>query len=501
MGGVLNEQETLNEKLLAPDPGAVVPRISMGELGTVGLRVSNRKVLQEVDSELRMPNLVRVVDKMKKDATIGMALHLMRMMIGKVNWRVEAPIGATKEQEERAKFIGTCMNDMDHSWSSFINEVVSYIDYGFSIHEKVFRRRLKSKGSKYNDGLVGIKSLPIRNQYTIFGWKWDDTGREVTHVIQSLQNVSDPFKLLVVNKGRVNIWIPREKYLHFTCDTQLNNPEGYSPLKTCYVAWRYRTLIEEQEAIGTSRDLSGVPIARLPARYMSENASPDEQSAYAYVQNMVRNVHNNEQAGMVFPSDVDEMSGKPLFDFSLLANPGGKSANISAIIDRWDKKILTALYADVRILGQDGAGSFALAGAKTNIVAMNLEYRLKEIQTVLNGDLIPHLFRANGWEDEVLPTFEFDGFDDIDLEVFSAAIQRMFAVGAVEVDRPILNKIRKSLGVDEKPADAPVDKSILSGQDVQSKSGEGLSTATGGLSGTSNSVSKRDNSAANKSNK
>ena len=48
-------------------------------------------------------------------------------------------------------------------------------------------------------------------------------------------------------------------------------------------------------------------------------------------------------------------------------------------------------------LGQDGVGSYSLADSKTNMLAMAIESRLKEIRDVLNSELIPFLSRLNGW--------------------------------------------------------------------------------------------------------
>ena len=45
--------------------------------------------------------------------------------------------------------------------------------YGFCVNEIVLRKRLKSKGSKYNDGKVGIRKLPVRSQDSIV-WDYDD---------------------------------------------------------------------------------------------------------------------------------------------------------------------------------------------------------------------------------------------------------------------------------------------------------------------------------------
>ena len=52
----------------------------------------------------------------------------------------------------------------------------------------------------------------------------------------------------------------------------------------------------------------------------------------------------------------------------------------------------------------------SLAGSKTNILAVAIDARLKEIQEVLDNDLIPSLFKLNGWEDEELPKFVYGGW-------------------------------------------------------------------------------------------
>ena len=62
---------------------------------------------------------------------------------------------------------------------------------GFSVHEIVLRRRLKSKGSKYNDGYIGIKALPIRSQNTIInGFLYSDDGRKVVAIRQYLNKIA-----------------------------------------------------------------------------------------------------------------------------------------------------------------------------------------------------------------------------------------------------------------------------------------------------------------------
>ena len=156
------------------------------------------------------------------------------------------------------------MNDMDHTWGSFITEVTSYLEYGFDVHEKVFRRRLRSNGSRYNDGLVGWKKLAQRNQNTITGWKFSEDGRELLSVEQSVANLSSSVKLALSKGIGSTVEIPKSKFLLFTCDSTNENPEGRSILKGAYTSYKKLQLLQDQMMIGVARDLGGVPVFGIP---------------------------------------------------------------------------------------------------------------------------------------------------------------------------------------------------------------------------------------------
>ena len=78
---------------------------------------------------------------MSRDATISAALDFFRDMISRVEWRVEPSDKNDEMALAKAQFLTQCMTDMEQSWASFIREVCSFNTYGFSIHEKVYRRR------------------------------------------------------------------------------------------------------------------------------------------------------------------------------------------------------------------------------------------------------------------------------------------------------------------------------------------------------------------------
>ena len=102
----------------------------------------------------------------------------------------------------------------------------------------------------------------------------------------------------------------------------------------------------------------------------------------------------------------------------------------------------------------------------------------------MNGDGAPY---------KELPKFQYGDLDEVDLDEFSKAVQRMGSVGGIELDRDMANKIRESLKVTPKKTDEPVDKEEIMGGDSQS--GDGM--AAGGGNGASSNAATRDNAAAN----
>ena len=476
-------------------------RLRMGEQGYLGLRISNDQIYEEAREELRWPRSVQTYYEMANDATIASALSLFEMMISRVKWSVNVPKDASPELQKRAKFVEQCMYDMDHSWFSFIKEVTSCFTYGFSVHEKVFRRRLRKNGSRYDDGLIGIKKLPIRSQTTISKFLFDANGRELEYVVQNLGLVPDAGRYAGLLQQHPNgeLKLPRQKFMLFRTDVSRDNPEGKSPLSKVYVSWRYMQEIKEQEAIGITRDLAGMPTLYIPPRYMSADATPEEAQVYEYYKKVIRNIQMNEQSGLILPQMFDPESRQPLFKFELMGTQGGKSYDTNKIITRYSNEILQALFADLLKLGQDSVGSYSLADSKSSLVAMAIESRLKEIQDVLNNDLMRQLFEVNGWPVDELPDFVYGDLDEIDVDKFSQAIQRIKAVGLITPTMGNVNHIAEVIGLPDRVEDGTSQEELneLLGTPT-SRSGDGMEK--GMNNGTSDNVATRDNSTANKEN-
>lgn len=491
------------EAALKAGEGVSIPRLKLGEDGFIGLRVSNRHILEEANRAFRYPAFIRTVNEMRNNPTVGAAINVYRFMLSRVNWTICPPVGASAIEIERARLIQTMMHDMDHSWASFIDSVIPYMEYGFAINEVVLRRRLKRNGSKYNDGLVGLKKLPTRSQDTIDGWIFSDDGADLIQVQQSLQYLEHGYMFQDRTNEQGRIPIDREKFLLFTSNGTKGNPEGNSIYKNIYLAYKQLTLLQENQLTGIAKDISGVLKIEIPPKYLAPDASDADKAAVAGFQKIIDSYNAGTSRGFLLPRMIDPESKLPLFTYDLLETKGISKYNTETIIRGLQADILTALNVDILRLGADGSGSFSLAESKSSILALAVDAKLKEMANVLDT-LIRKLYEANGWEVDNLPSFEYADVEEVDLDSFSSAIQRIFAVGAVEVDREVLNRVRKVLGVSQRPEGEPVSTEELSTTmaGAASSSGQGMAVGTSG-SGTAKIGGKssgKDSSTANKAN-
>lgn len=485
---------------LAADSDAVIPRITLGEQGFIGLRNLNGQIVEETNRAFRYPAFLKTVEEMSNDAIIASAMNVYRMFLSRVTWRVDPPIDATPQQIERAKFIASLMEDMDGSWGSFIEDVTNYLWYGFSIQEKVYRRRLRKNGSLHNDGLIGLKKLSPRGQDTIRHWRFTEDGSELVKVEQSLRNLENGYKYVNVKTNKDGLVdIQRDKFLLFSADSTKGNPEGRSLLKGVYLAWKQMTLLKDQELLSVAKDAAGLPLIQIPPKYMDPNASPEDKAVYEMCKMILNNLAAGTQRGIIFPTMIDPETNVELFKVSLLEKKG-LNIGVDTIIKRYQDEVLAALSVDILRSGGN-PGSFSLNDGDTSVLTIALSHRLTEIANVLNEDLVKQVFALNGWTDSVLPKFVPNDISTVSLEELSKFLQRVASTGLLEVDREVLNKVRVAMGVQPKPDYEPVDKEALSTNVSNSGKGMEVGTSGDGTAKIGGNSSGQDRSSNNNDNK
>lgn len=368
--------------------------VNFKPLGVSGLRRYGPYVYEEFLPELRWPRAGKVYQEMSdNDAVIGAILYLAEMLIRGVEWQVEAASESIADKEA-AEFLESCMHDMDSSWANTICEVLSMLTYGFSFHEIVYKvrrgpdERNPKYRSKFNDGRIGWRRIPVRAQTSMVEWEFNEEG-DVTAFIQQCE---PDFQ---------RVRIPMSKGLLFRTRVSKDNPEGKSLLRNAYRSWFFKKHFEEIEGIGIERDLAGFPVLTAPEGLDLWNEDdPNMVRLKTDAEALVASVRRDSEEGILLPNG---------WELKLLTSGSSRQIDIGATIERYDTRIAITLLSDIILLGAGKTGSFALADTKRSLLASALQAQISNIADVFNAQAVPALFRMNNFSDisalpKIVPT-------------------------------------------------------------------------------------------------
>ena len=420
----------------------------MAELGVTGVKRAGGYVDEEFLPQLRGRKAVQTYKEMaENEPLVGALLFTIDRLLRNVEWRVE-PGGKTAEDTKAAKHLETCKDDMETSFDDFITEVLSMLPYGWSWHEVVYKRRagLWQKDprhmSKFNDGLVGWRKMPIRAQETLLRWAFDERG-DVKAMIQ------------LAPPRYQTVPLPIERSMLFRYKHHKGNPEGVSMLRTAYRPWFMKKRLEEFEAIGIERDLAGLPIVKIPAELLQSKPGTEGYKAVENFRKMVKTVRRNEQEGIVFPMAYDQDTKQPLYNLELLGGGGSRAFNVDQVIRRYEERILMTVLADFIMVGHQSVGSYSLHTDKTGIFRTSLNSIAQSIADVLNRQAVPRLFAANGWKLENLPTIVPSDVDSPDIAQLAQFMSAMAQTGVTWFPDPTMeNFIRDAARLPKLDEDA-----------------------------------------------
>ena len=374
------------------------------------------------------------------DATVGAILFAIEMLMRQTEFHIE-PGGDTEKDKEAAEFVESCMDDMDRTWADTLSEILSFLTYGWSYHEIVYKRRIgRTKSpitnSKHSDGLIGWRGLPIRSQDTLYGWVYKDN----TDELLAMDQVPPPYFEHCI--------IPVEKALHFRTRSRKDNPEGRSILRTAYRAYYFKKRLEEIEGYGMERDLAGFPVLYAPNDLpIWDQNDPEMVAALARAEAIVSNIRRDAKEGLVLPG------GENGWKLELISSGSRRQFDTNAIIDRYDKRIATSVLADFVMLGQQQVGSFALADNKTKIFAMAIGTYLDTICEVFNNQAIPRLIDLNGEHFQGITGYPYmvhGDIEDKDLTQFTDYVTKMVGAGILVPDEALEEEVRRAGGLPER---------------------------------------------------
>jgi len=180
------------------------------------------------------------------------------LFIRRTSWHVD-PVVDENKNNGSAQFLEQCMNDMQHSWQTFIATAAKpCLQYGFAPFEKIFKQRNGEQEderytSEYDDGNVGWSNFSFRSPDSVFHWDYDP--EDVTKLIGLTQIAAPDYH---------TTFIPIQKILNLRSEPGKDSPEGRSILRPVWRSWRTKTIMEDLRNVTAERGGAGLPWAEVP---------------------------------------------------------------------------------------------------------------------------------------------------------------------------------------------------------------------------------------------
>lgn len=394
------------------------------ELGVAGKNTYTGDIrADEFLPELKGKRAIRTFREMRDNsAEIGAVMYATEQVLRDVEIMV-VPSEAD-ESGEYAKFVEEVFDDMEHTLDDHVAEALSALTYGFAWFEVVYKRRggdaiSGKKNSKYEDGKIGIRKLAIRSPWTIDKFVVDQQTGDVLGIEQEIS----------WGKSREK-FIPVDKSVYYRTTSLNADPSGRSILRNAYVPYTYLKNLQHIEAIAVERELHGIPVGRMPAEYLSPDATDDQRALRQSFETILRDLKRNEQGYALLPSDLyTDVEGKPtdqrLMDIELITSNGTRSIDMDPIIRRYQHDIARSVMAEFLMLGSSSAGSYALSKSKTDLYLRSMESYINSIVDVLNKQLIEPLWKMNGFDITLMPKLKAGDVAPHDLKELGSYLRNL----------------------------------------------------------------------------
>jgi len=397
-------------------------------LGVAGDNTYNGQIrADEFLPELRGKKAIRKYREMRdNDSTVGAVMYSVEQILRDIDLHVKPADDSDAARVEK-EFVESVLDDMDHTLDDHISDALSYLSYGFGWFEVIYKRRVgptersPKKNSKYTDGRIGVRKIASRAPWTVSKFDVEKKTGDVLGIEQEVGFMG----------GRN--YIPLNKSLYYRTTSLNGDPSGRSILRNAYTSYEYLNNLQSIEAIAVERELAGIPVARIPAEYLSGDASAAQSGFVHNLQQVLRDVKFNEQGYIILPSDTyPDKDGAPsstrLVDVELMASNGKRNIDINPIVNRYQHDIARSMLSEFLLLGTSG-GSYALSKSKTDLFLRALESYIQAIVDVLNKQLVERLWQLNGLNYDMMPTIEAGDVAPHDLREISSFLRNLNGAG------------------------------------------------------------------------
>ena len=350
-----------------------------------------------------------VNDMRRKSVAIQSGLNILKAPILTTGWSVNGG-----DEEQRAFIEKQLFGMSQRTWQEFLNELLNYLEFGFSLFEIIFK--------KTNDGKIGLYDLAPRIQESIQNFRTQDGNAGVTQLVYGdIQ--------LDTEKGSASIVsIPLQKLLIFTNNKEGDNLMGSSILRSARMHYDMIQIIYRISAISAERFGVGIPIIKFPNGMGAEEKESAEE--------MGRNLKGNEKGYIALSEDwTIEL---------LMPSGGGKDALIEKLIAHHNRMLLISCMAHSLDLGSGGGGgSYALSENQGSDRMSFAEQKATYIANQINKYVVKKLIDLNWGVQDIYPQLEFEALGIENSKTLADTYKALYDIGIITNDVVMINYIRK----------------------------------------------------------
>jgi hypothetical protein len=408
----------------------------------------------ETIPELLWPNSVRVYTRMgREDSRLASMFQAIWLPVRRTGWRVDpngAKVAVTKfiaanlglpivgDDENKP----TPRTKSQFSWSEHLRTALSYVQFGHSVFELVYRR---------DGSMVLLDKVAPRPQSTIAFWNVDQKG-DLLSIQQWPAGIFAMPGFVVQAPTSVGAnAIPGANLVAYVRDPDPGVWTGNSILRACYKNFLLKDELMRIEAAAARRHGIGVPVA-----WATPEESEDKERIAEY-QATASAYRGGSSAGLGLPAEAKFQ----------IVGPTGTPMDPRRAIEYHDHQM--ALVALAHFLNLDGdGGSYALANVQQDTFIQALQTVADTIRDTAQRRIIEPLVDANWGPDEPMPKLVFDEIGSRQ-DATAASLNQLAVSGLITPDDRLESYIRQSSGLPSPdPATARPDQPALPAMPDQS---------------------------------
>jgi hypothetical protein len=428
-------------------PADQLPRPSLPEVGAPGVRIFGGFLnTDEYVPELTGSRALDVYERMRRsDGMVAATLRGIKLPLLSASWEV---VAATEDPLDLEIADAIRQNLFERiSWQEHLREVLTFLDFGFSVFEKVWEIGDLTDGSSTKP-FVFLKKLAPRMQRTVWRWITDDAG-----------SLTDIEQLKWVNSQFSYATIPVDKLLIFTNEKEGGNYVGRSVLRPAYKHWFIKDQLYRIQAIAAERHGVGIPV-------MTMAEGKDDGPNMTRAENILVAVRAHEQGYVVEPNG---------FKFRIEGMGSGRAMDVDPMIKHHDWMISVSALAQFLTLGVQEQGARALSTDLTSLFLMTEKALGDYIGDIHNRYLIPQLVKYNYGGVTKYPKLAVSQIESRKIESLISVLAQAAAVNLVTPDLEVENALRAWAGI------TPLDKKILTAPEPTAPGGGAADPSKSGV--------------------